>query len=498
MFRWYKDAKVCYAYMSDVSRHDNLKQSMSKSRWFTRGWTLQELLGPENVVFYSEDWQSLGTKSQLSQLLSSITLIEEEYLLGKDLQLASVAKRMSWASRRNTTRIEDVSYSLLGIFDVNMPLIYGEGKKAFRRLQEEILKSTPYDHTLFAWGTTIEWDSAPLPTCLYSTREFKEEGERLWSATEAGSLLKGMLASSPGDFENSRHFVPAIEAGIFHRHRSLKIALPQLINKELRIELPLMGVDGTPMLLHHWKQPALVQVRPTRRVVLLCSHEEVKDSFLILPLKGWGANNFGRTEYLMLCRQSLKIARYPFSERTLVYVAPEQPMTLENGDFVFTEPLQFPRSTPCLLYHGDGIKYLSHCAVIRADSSRSGYMFDWCIQKDQQRERGWSLKVSRAPSHSFKLGAITVSLVRVSFGHGHASHMVDSNDNGCVWFRLDRGHEDGIEFSEQTMRTPKDTWIPEGLPFRLKITVERITVTEPAATIDVVNIAVDSYLRPIE
>lgn len=320
---------------------------------------------PQVSLFYSAEWQRLGTKSELSRLLSSITLIEEEYLLGKDPRLASVAKRMSWASRRNTSRIEDIACCLLGIFDTNMPLIYGEGKKAFQRLQGEILKASPCDHTLFAWGPTIEWESRSLPQSLYSAREFELNGQELWSEAEADSLLKGMLAESPHDFENSHHFIPAPEAKAFHRAWGLDIALPQLISNELRIELPIMRADGLTSLLYHWRRPMLVQVRPTRRVVLLCSHEKLRDSFLVLPLKSWGSGNFGRTEYLMLCHGSMRIARYPFPKREVVYVAPELEVLLQSGDFLFREPLKFAATPKAgVLYHGDGIKYLSHSAVV--------------------------------------------------------------------------------------------------------------------------------------
>ncbi|KAM0419079.1 hypothetical protein ACHAPT_012018 [Fusarium lateritium] len=489
MFRWYKNAAVCYAYLSDV---DDLTQSMPKSRWFTRGWTLQELLAPDLLVFYSAEWQHLGTKSQLSRLLVSITLIEEEYLLGKDPQLASVAKRMSWASRRNTLRVEDMAYCLLGIFDINVPLIYGEGKKAFQRLQGEILRSAPYDHTLFAWGTTIDWESRPLPSPLYTTQELDSEGQGLWNHAEADSLLKGMLAESPRAFENSHHFVPAPEAEVFHRGFTLGVALPQLINKELRIELPVMGSGSTPNLLTHWKRPALVQARPTRRVILLCSHEKIRNSFLTLPLKGWGSENYGRTEYLMLYRQSLQATRYPFSDRLLSYVAPEQEVVLQTGDFLFRESLRFSGRKGGVFYHGDGVRYLSHCAVVRADSSRSGYLYDWCIRYDKQRQRGWSIKFSRAPSSDDELGQLTISLIRVSFGE--ESQVVDPDDDS-VWFRLDRGHEEDIEFCKFDMLAPRDDWIPDDLPFRLKVSVERTNVRGPAAAIDVVGIDVGDLVE---
>ncbi|KAG9242985.1 heterokaryon incompatibility protein-domain-containing protein, partial [Calycina marina] len=146
MFRWYRMAKVCYAYLSDVVKIED----MPHSRWFMRGWTLQELIAPRNIVFYCESWIELGTKETLQKDISYITDIEQSVLLSGLIDKVSIARRMSWASKRETTRLEDRAYSLLRIFDVNMPLLYGEGKRAFTRLQEEIMKHSE-DHSLFAW-----------------------------------------------------------------------------------------------------------------------------------------------------------------------------------------------------------------------------------------------------------------------------------------------------------------------------------------------------------
>ncbi|KAI1618609.1 heterokaryon incompatibility protein-domain-containing protein [Exophiala viscosa] len=150
MYRWYQEAEVCFAYLSDIELHQH---ELSTSVWFTRGWTLQELIAPKHVSFYDRNWVSLGTKEKLAPYLSAATGIDLEVLLGRSSPSScSVAQRMSWAAKRETTRLEDSAYSLLGIFDVSMPMVYGEGEKAFRRLQEEILKVSD-DHTIFAWDT---------------------------------------------------------------------------------------------------------------------------------------------------------------------------------------------------------------------------------------------------------------------------------------------------------------------------------------------------------
>ena len=125
-----------------------------QSKWFTRGWTLQELLAPQDLIFYSMNWVQLGTKKYLKDVLHLITGINLEYLDGSlPVWEASIAERMSWMSKRLTTRVEDMAYCMLGIFEINMPLLYGEGSRAFLRLQEEILKVTD-DQTIFCW----EWD----------------------------------------------------------------------------------------------------------------------------------------------------------------------------------------------------------------------------------------------------------------------------------------------------------------------------------------------------
>lgn len=148
MFAWYRNAARCYVYLSDVSMdrptsgppaQQEWYPAFQQSRWFTRGWTLQELVAPVSVEFFSAEGQRLGNKYSLLQELYSITRISVEALHGSPLDEFSVDERMSWVGQRKTKREEDMAYSLLGMFDVHMPLIYGEGrKKAFARLQKEI------------------------------------------------------------------------------------------------------------------------------------------------------------------------------------------------------------------------------------------------------------------------------------------------------------------------------------------------------------------------
>ncbi|KAH7413483.1 hypothetical protein BKA64DRAFT_355752 [Cadophora sp. MPI-SDFR-AT-0126] len=152
MFRWYQDATKCYVYLPDVSRprtdsadgsNEDWGPTFRKSEWFRRGWTLQELIAPASVDFFSKEGELLGNKASLERHICEITGIPTNALRGSSLSDFSVTERMSWAASRKTYRQEDKAYSLLGIFDVNMPLIYGEGNvRAMQRLREEIEKGS--------------------------------------------------------------------------------------------------------------------------------------------------------------------------------------------------------------------------------------------------------------------------------------------------------------------------------------------------------------------
>jgi tetratricopeptide (TPR) repeat protein len=146
MFRWYQNASRCYVFLSDFSIQGKSKgekdAEFRKSRWFTRGWTLQELIAPRSVEFFSQEGEKFGDKRSLEQELHQITRIAIPALRGSSLSQFSVSERMSWAAERTTKREEDKAYSLLGIFDCHIPLIYGEGeRRAFRRLREDIRQS---------------------------------------------------------------------------------------------------------------------------------------------------------------------------------------------------------------------------------------------------------------------------------------------------------------------------------------------------------------------
>ncbi|KAI1099552.1 HET-domain-containing protein [Jackrogersella minutella] len=241
MYRWYGDSIVCYVYMEDVPPEcppltgngalENDPQllpwidSFKRSRWFTRGWTLQELIAPRELRFFGESWNFLGVREGLLlRLICQITNIDAAVVRGlRSPSDMSIATRMSWAANRQTTRLEDEAYCLLGIFEVNMPLVYGEGRKAFRRLQEEIIRSH-WDHSIFAW-------------------DFEK----------ADSLL----APSVSAFAKSSNITGTAGEGLSDAY--------ELTNRGLRISLPILEThrEGTLGILNCQSQGALVALRLT-------------------------------------------------------------------------------------------------------------------------------------------------------------------------------------------------------------------------------------------
>ncbi|KAJ9661385.1 hypothetical protein H2198_001953 [Neophaeococcomyces mojaviensis] len=195
MYRWYKESKVCVAYLEDVGPG---RKPFSASEWFERGWTLQELIAPKTVWFYNHDWESIGEKTDLVTVLSNVTGIPAGVLSGDiSPQSCSVAQRMSWVAKRKTKRIEDRAYGLVGLFDVSLQSIYGEREKAFRQLQEQIVKRYNDDHSIFAW---------------------RMENDEEYS---------GLFAPSPDSFYNSRYVVAQMGSPEFlHDNRGISLELP--------------------------------------------------------------------------------------------------------------------------------------------------------------------------------------------------------------------------------------------------------------------------------
>ncbi|KAH6965008.1 heterokaryon incompatibility protein-domain-containing protein [Fusarium venenatum] len=231
MFKWYENSEICFAYLDDVyTSFGDIRKSMSQSRWFTRGWTLQELLAPNELIFFSSDWSVIGTRHEYAGIVSDITGIEQKYLESQDtisvqarqvlISSATVAQKMDWASKRTTTRGEDMSYCLLGLFGINIPLLYGEGpERAFFRLQEAIVRDpTVFDVTLLAW------DIATPKTMSPSWRD---------------SDIQGLFARSINSFSGSQELaLVKVDVDRSLTDRGLSIKLPVSSDSQPYLILP--------------------------------------------------------------------------------------------------------------------------------------------------------------------------------------------------------------------------------------------------------------------
>lgn len=338
MFRWYQKADVCYVYLPDISKDITLPDEYSeiaRSRWFTRGWTLQELIAPSSLIFYSKEWYRIGTKTELCELLATITGIDVETLQGQDLEYISVAKRMCWASKRITTRVEDMAYCLLGIFDIKMPLLYGEGNKAFLRLQEEILKISG-DHSLFAWG---------MPSTIFQLRSEKQvegdhfdqiHGQKEISSERSNSndeglkrpLLQGLLADSPIDFSHSGNIIPipwTIEGFV----------APTLINRGIGVSLRFRILNDIQLLIG---LPLPEQARRNGGLVcaaLQCRIEDDYDNQLGLILQPLDIHSFGRKLEPVLVSRSQHFVGTGFQSekmQAMLHIKPEKFLGPSNLD----------------------------------------------------------------------------------------------------------------------------------------------------------------------
>jgi hypothetical protein len=299
MFCWYQRSKVCYAYLADVPdlTLDGLSDGLSftSSRWFTRGWTLQELIAPQNLVFFSHNWHDIGTKKSLSSELSRITRVEQKFLTSRDLfwhlrdDSPSIAQIMSWAAERRTTRVEDRAYCLLGLFDITMPLWYGEGRKAFFRLQEELIKVSN-DQSLFAWGIS---PGQQLRLTDFDDRHLLEAMiEHDWKLGTTG-----MFAQSPADFRNSGNICRLPFPVQFFPYCKAPAAI---INRGFRLEMPLFNYWGPidkSVLDSHFLQRAppggqlfvdIPTIEDLIFAVIACSYEGDTQNYLGIPLLSLG------------------------------------------------------------------------------------------------------------------------------------------------------------------------------------------------------------------
>ncbi|KAI1069028.1 hypothetical protein LB507_006583 [Fusarium sp. FIESC RH6] len=253
MYCWYQRATVCYAYLEDVTDHTLTLAfpvvEFYKSRWFTRGWTLQELIAPQIVELCSKEWSVIGTKRSLASGIGSVTGIPISVLRGANPSTYNIAERMSWASARTTTREEDLAYCLLGLFNVNMPLLYGEGSKSFLRLQEQILRQEE-DYSIFAW--TIQQDSDPVNHYVRATGFLAWSPSQFSKGGHKSQNLRNQMPIEPSEeaqggrepvYQVLQHKDYDRMYRSFDSIKAMRTASnpPELTSRGLRISLPIMA-----------------------------------------------------------------------------------------------------------------------------------------------------------------------------------------------------------------------------------------------------------------
>lgn len=264
-YAWYQHSAICFVHLADVVGDDlddeDCLDDFRDSRWFTRGFTLQELVAPIEVIFFSQDWQVLGTKDELLQTLADITGVRAEVLTHEEhLSSVCIAEKMSWLAHRDTTRIEDMAYCMLGLLEINMPLRYGEGEQAFLRLQQNIIDSRD-DQTILCW--TLPTASvparddiilAPDPSCFLSCGTVMEPPKRQRREPSCAMTSAGLHIQVPliRGFANFFAVLDAMDGSVWERDNAR--------GEGLRICLPLEGSfsDGIFQRSEYPRQPPLL------------------------------------------------------------------------------------------------------------------------------------------------------------------------------------------------------------------------------------------------
>ncbi|KAK3050071.1 hypothetical protein LTR09_008726 [Extremus antarcticus] len=268
MYKWYQEAAVCYIYLADLDGCPKLTDAdilrsgdsadkrywgalFRESRWFRRGWTLQELIAPNKLCFFDKSWNFIGTLKDLAATVSDITNIHLSMLRNENKpEDFSIAQRMSWAAHRETTRVEDRAYSLLGVLDITISIRYGEGSQAFTRLQEAII-ARDADQSIFAWEK---------PLIREEDVYMKERrGSYLWNDPAWTQLL----APSPDAFAQARNIVPSMYASLPYRMTNLGLYITSFV--------PELEEHGIILNCHYKDDPTkaiLLNIRPISELTI--------------------------------------------------------------------------------------------------------------------------------------------------------------------------------------------------------------------------------------
>jgi hypothetical protein len=500
MFKWYRSADVCYAYLDDVpsascKSQEAKEDKIRNSRWFTRGWTLQELLAPREVLFYSQDWDLLGSRTEFADLISSVTRIQRRFLGTQDLNLASIAQKMSWAATRRTTRLEDQAYSLLGIVDVNMPLIYGEGSKAFQRLQETLIKVYPEDLSVFAWGNAVVgMPSDVSPEVARSTAPIP------WKPPPANPILTGLLAPSPDDFAKSGNIIPCrsiIEN--FSRYSTRANGTPSVTGSgAVRMRLPEhCRIDA----IFSWADPPISQVKPVFVHLLLCNkdgREESSGGFAICATRT-GSGVFSRMSDLVYIPDPINCTAIFANalRQTATPVFARQPkFAFCDWDIVFRRlDVRCGEAESKSTSIGDGMSHAyNYGARVLRLGNREGQLcsMNYRLKKNgspTREDKGFAIRLERG-SFLLDAGPIKACLIPYHFTSGKQGIEAKVDGVKLKWYREPMESAVPLRDSGHLMVASGYSWTVKERPFPVVfINVERIQLTT-GGFIDAVDIVV--------
>ena len=474
MFRWYKSSEVCYVYLSDVSSCDYILEQFKKARWFQRGWTLQELIAPDNVIFHSKEWHQFGTKAGLSAFISDITNIDPLFLDSENLASASIAQKMSWASKRETSRPEDIAYCLLGIFDVNMPLIYGEGSKAFLRLQEEIITTYPYDFTIFAWGELAS-------ECAREIKDIEtrigDKPLKLESFDPKDDHIFGLLAESPRDYTSSGLITLPPDSKQFFRHE----APIQHRNKNV-ISLRLATEPYTRVIASRHPQLGSLRMIYMQYAILPCGCGTDSFKFVLIPLviPNFGISITGRIRQMIIAVPFTSDRYSCLGLRFLKKMHTVAPLTryrsLEAGDIIFRRRSQ---ETSCRSGFNYSTSYMLREDIIARGNAVDTNLFNHLVFGDQNMTFCIVLRVNSSPDTPY--GVLYFRFYRVPLPYDEAIKLqlawYSNKDFLC--------QQGAVPFSSQTPT------IDMGPDDKARVGSERIYIDDdPASPVDLVDIVV--------
>lgn len=393
---------------------------------------------------------------------------------------------MSWASHRQTSRTEDIAYCLFGIFDVNIPLIYGEGRNAFRRLQEAIMLKT-YDQSLFAWGRLVD-----SPSELIHAEQALGFASIPWKPPKERLPLLGLFADTPESFKSSRDISPVDHrfAHTLNRHHP-----PSLLSGGDLLDLV---ISKTEISASHWDRPIFVRPSKLDIAVLLCQIGAPGGKPAALALRRWGDGYYGRTPELVVTNISVSNMRFQRLVRQR-HVMSERPAQLRNGDIIFRQdsmPFQSRMINRSVTTSGPAwrIRESGDCTILRvADDAVGSEDFRFNYELDPLRE-DVAISFRRLSESMNPIGPLLVEAFPINFRN-------PSTEEERRWFNLvpekpkqditpedlDSGFGLTPQFEPPTldqihsheMRTPSGSWALEvgGLP-RICVKVERMLLDE--------------------